>query len=459
MLSGLSVRLIKVLVFNVEPSGILEPLFYEERSKTIWCCYAKDSLMNITCNIVYNPIWSDHCVSQSISDISIFQKFTPEKYTIIYMTIVVCLTKIVRHAIKRRKNSINKKEFKDLIDEITSTFISLENHITISHKNMTKPNDHYISCIIYHYTLLFTAKLILFNIELSPYIYKYKINNSKKYVKVKHKILSIENIIVNDYDYIKSINQNNDTTTSSPNIKKENIPISKDTLIVNTEPLASSSFSNIKYNNGNEKFIFTNNKFQYISSNEKIEKIQSNGNSSTFSNVFELNSYEKIVTQLENDYYKSCILKKIPETHFNYREYNENEEKNTDDSLEFLEYPPHLNDFDYESCFNVCLDTVDKATQAIKRLISYYDKSQLYYQNCLCWSFYNIGLFYMLIYANFKKDDAKEYIEFYHNQIRVMYKVYPILSLYYSKIYEQAKIEAYEAYSNDSIIFCPKGPF
>jgi len=65
----------------------------------------------------------------------------------------------------------------------------------------------------------------------------------------------------------------------------------------------------------------------------------------------------------------------------------------------------------------------------------------------------------MVIYANFKNDDVKENIEFYHNQIKVMYKEFPVLSLHFSRLYEKAKIEAYEAYSNDSIIFCPKGPF
>jgi len=365
-----------------------------------------------------------------MTDTNMIQNYAPEKYVFIYMSIVLCLTKTINHAKSRRNNIINKKDFKDLIDEITSTFRSLENHISITKKNISKENDlHYISCIIYHYMLLFTAKLILFNIELSPYIYSHKISRSKKYVQVKCKPLSARNIIINDYNY----NNDNDN-------KKETSPLTK-MLPKNTSITAPKSLTSLSSS------ILIN------ESNDNNEFITSNNN--------EYYTQDDIVSQLEIDNYKSCTFINYPVPFFNYREYNENEENNVNNSLKFLEIPPFLNDFDYENSFNVCLDTVDKATKIIRKLIAYFDEAQLQikYQNCLCWTFYNIGLFYMLVYANFRNDDVKENIEFYHKQIKVMYKVFPVLSLHFSKLYEKAKNEAYEAYSNDTIIFYPRGPF
>ena len=114
---------------------------------------------------------------------------------------------------------------------------------------------------------------------------------------------------------------------------------------------------------------------------------------------------------------------------------------------------------DYESCYYVCHDTVELAKNVLNEINENINQSRIIYPCYLCFAFYNIGLFYMLIYANFKNEIVKKDIEFFHEQIKIEYGYYPYISIYFSKMYEYAKMDAYEAFYDDSIIFYPKGIF
>jgi len=100
LLSGISVRLLKVLNLYEESNQLIDKIFYEERVKTIWCCLGKDTLMNITCNFLGHPEWLDHTLPQATTDLSIIQKYTPERLTVVFMAAVICLNKVIQHVRK-----------------------------------------------------------------------------------------------------------------------------------------------------------------------------------------------------------------------------------------------------------------------------------------------------------------------------------------------------------------------
>jgi len=482
LLSGISVRLLKVLNLY-EESKYIDKILYEERVKTIWCCLGKDALMNITCNYLGHPEWLDQPLPQAATDLSVIQYYTPERLTVVFMAAVICLNKVIQHVRKRRNNIIDKNEFRTLIDELNLIHKNLDRHISLSKKSATTNTHPQLSCIVYHYTMYFTIKLILFNIELSPFIYSNKLLPSKKYIQIKRKAISFSNI-VNNYNLINKCDCNNKHTiegkvtyNSTENIMTP-ISLSSSTNSCNTN---SSNNNNINNNNNNNDNNNNNNNNINNNNNDnsdssidfkqhsiiQIENMDSKQISESF-NIITANSLSDSVSlertvdsNLEYEYNNRCVLSKISSPSFNYMLYDDKYMKKENKENVFLEIPKYYDsDIDYESCFNVCYETAEKATNVVNILYqTFKDKSKIKYQNSFCWFFYHIGLFYMNVYANFKKENVKEKIEFYHNQIKAMQKIFPFIAMHYSKLYEEAKIEAYEAFLNDKIIFCPQGYF
>jgi len=439
----------------------MEPILYEERVKTIWCCLGKDALMNITCNFIGHSEWIDQPLPPSATDLSVLQYYTPERLTVVFMAAVICLNKVIQHVKKRRNNNMDKNEFKKLIDELNLIHKHLDKHISLSKKSVTTNTNPQLSCIIYHYTMYLTTKLILFNIELSPFIYQNKLSPLKKYVQVKR---SSPNITGSFGKYNTGENKRK-ILINSENINNSNI--------MTPDSLASSTSSN--YNNDsniNNKNNYSNNNINSSIDSRELLSLQSedintkrvndNFNLISANSLSNSESLEKVVdSSFDCEYHNKCILSKLPTPSYKYIIYNEKfKNKKNDDETVFLEIPStYKQNIDYESCFNVCFETAEKATNAINILYNTFDKSNIKYQNSFCWFFYHIGLFYMNAYANFKRIDLKEKIEFYHNQIDAIYRIYPFISAHYSKLYEEAKNEAYEAYLDDTIIFCPQGYF
>ncbi|ORX56067.1 hypothetical protein BCR36DRAFT_581213 [Piromyces finnis] len=431
--SGLAMRLLKVLKLYDNLNLPLNIMFYEERIKTVWCCIGKDFLLNITSNRLDRPGWLDQPIPQSFTDSLTIKNYTPERLTVVFMAVVVSLTKIIRHARERRNNVFDKGEFKYLIQELALIQDHLEKHISLSQEIIDINSCSQLSCVIYLYILFFTAKLVLFNFELSPYIYSNTLIRSKKYVEMKHKEVEISYIL----------NQ----------INKEDSSIN------------NKSFNELKNKENNNHFDNINNTSNITKNTDNIDLLmnQSQNKNINFkkddkSSLFENYEYIKMEDEYVGEY---CILSKLSPITYNYKLFvkdNNNECTNNKEKA-FLKIPQVINNLDYANCFNVCFDIVEQITRMLKIFVKSFNNSQIRYQNSLCWAFYYIGTFYMMIYANFKKEDAKEKIEFYYSQIRVMYKIYPFLSLYYSKLYEEAKLEAYEAFSNNSVVFCQKGPF
>jgi len=237
LFSGITIRLLKVLNLYEGPKNYMEPILYEERVKTIWCCLGKDALMNITCNFIGHSEWMDQPLPQSATDLSVLQYYTPERLTVVFMAAVTCLNKVIQHVKKRRNNNLDKNEFKILIDELNLIHKHLNKHISLSKKSVTTNTHPQLSCIIYHYTMYFTTKIILFNIELSPFIYQNKLSPLKKYIQVKRNSL---NIISSSDKYNKGENE------GKISINTENI---NNTNIMTPDSLASSTSSN--FNNDN----------------------------------------------------------------------------------------------------------------------------------------------------------------------------------------------------------------
>jgi len=488
ILSGLSVRLLKVLNLYEDPKSYIETVLYEERVKTIWSCLGKDTLMNITCNRLRHPEWLDQPIPQAITDLSILKYYTPERLSVVFMASVMCLSKVIKHARNRRYNKLDKSEFKRLIDELNTIHKHLESHISLSKISVTTDTHPQLTCIMYHYIMYFTSKLLLFNIELSPYIYHNKLLPSKKYIQIERKSYNITKLIKNCVDdAIKNEAENklcieNDSNNNDINMMT---PVSLASSISSSN--SSSNGSNKNKNNDNMDRNSVNssendNENDIEMDNMNINNSSINNNNSDSNSNLCINKNNKLdhylndnynlfteitlsesAASLEYDYTNKCVISKLPEPSYNYKLYENDKETSDLDQKEkdkFIELPSFSNeDIDFENCYNVCFETAEKATNAIKMLYGVFSKGNVKYQNTLCWSFYHLGLFYMNVYANFKKENLKERIEFYHDQIKAMYKLYPFLSIHYSKLYEEAKEEAYQAFLDDSIIFYPKGYF
>jgi len=388
MLSGITLRLVKVLNLNDDSKQIKNDLFYYERVNSIWLSISIDTLLNLTCNSIDHIIWLDHPIPQSVTDRILMKNYPPTEQSIKFIVITNYTAKVIKHAKSRREGKFNNKEFLNLMEELETIRKYLKKDFN-NFQNQIKKSS--IGYQFYIYLIFFTAKLILFNMELSPFVYQNQLFSSSKYIKIRN----------TSSKFKSTINSNSNTNNN-----------------LERDPNDSQNDKNLNLSNDKN----TNFKGEYF----------------------------------KNRYHHFSILENIPHTCFNYKRYDEVD--NDDPSL-FLNIPPLISDIDYESCYNVCFNTVELAKNVLLEINEQMDQSRIIYPCYLCFAFYNIGLFYMLIYANFKKEKVKKDIEYFHDQIKNMYDYYPYISTYYSKMYEYAKVDAYEAFSDDSIIFCPKGCF
>jgi len=403
VLSGITLRLVKALNLN-DYKQIKNNLYYYERVNSIWLSINIDTLLNLTCNCFDYLNWLDQPIPQSVTDRILMEHYPPTEQSIKYIVITNYLAKVIKHAKHRRKGKFNKKEFKALMEELETIRKHLKKDFNNFKENKNKLRNSSEVCQLYIYLIFFTAKLILFNIELSPFIYQNQIHPSKRYIKIRK----------SKHDLQFNNNSNNDN--NNINI---NIPINKNLNLSN------------------------------------MEEPESTNSSSCYSEAdFKSESFEK-------RYHFFSILENISYSCSNYRIYDEiNETDNNDnDNTLFLNIPQLINGMDYESCYYVCLNTVELAKNVLNEINENINQSRIIYPCYLCFAFYNIGLFYMLIYANFKDEKVKKDIEFFHEQIKNEYDYYPYLSVYFSKMYGYAKMDAYEAFYSDTIIFCPKGIF
>ncbi|ORX87583.1 hypothetical protein BCR32DRAFT_289235 [Anaeromyces robustus] len=409
MLSGITLRLVKVLNLNDDCKQDKNNLFYYERVNSIWLSISIDTLLNFTCNNLEHIIWLDQPLPQSVTDRMLMEKYPPSEYSIKFIVITNYIAKVINHAKNRREGIFNNKEFLNLMEEQESIRKHLKKDFNNFQESKFK-NNNVNGYQLYIYLIFFTAKLILFNMELSPFVYQKRLFPSNKYIKIRKTPMK-NNINTNKN---LNINHNNDILIN----ENLNIPINKNEIKTTNSSHHSEKEFNAEY---------FNSKYRYFS-----------------------------------------ILENIPCTCFNYKRYdeidivdnvyNDDNDDNNVDSL-FLNIPPLVNDIDYESCYNVCYDTVELSKNVLFEINEQMDPSRIIYPCYLCFAFYNIGLFYMLVYANFKEEKVKKDIEYFHDQIKNVYHYYPHVSVYFSKMYEYAKMDAYEAFSNNSILFCPKGSF
>ncbi|OUM64548.1 hypothetical protein PIROE2DRAFT_8620 [Piromyces sp. E2] len=373
LLNGISIRLLRVLNNYDDHEMNKSSLFNEERIFTLWYCINNDIMQSL----LYYPLCQlnqlDQPLAQVLEDPYYLKKNPPEDFTLKYIVIFKLLTKVLKHASDRRKGNFNINEFKKLIERLEYLDIRLKKEYLLIQRDKKKSNSQFLLYHFYSFLIFYVTKLILFNIELSPFVYKNRLSPSKKYVQIREEephfdIKSLENITGENSD------------------------------------------------NGDDDFSI--------------------------------------------NYQTNSILDNMPSYNFNYQIYNDFNKYDNNNDLKFLKIPPIVNGFDYETCYHICYDTVEKATEFLETVNKHFNKHDICYPYYLGWIFYNLGIFYMLIYTYFKKEpEIQEKIEFFHEQIKVMYINYPYISYYYSKLYEKAKREARKAAYDDSILFYPQGVF
>lgn len=402
ILSGITLRLVKALNLN-DNKQVKNNLFYYERVNSIWLSINIDTLLNLTCNCLDHLKWLDQPIPKNVTDRMLMEHYPPTEHSKKYIVITNYLAKVIKHAKYRREGKFNRKEFKALMEELETIRKHLKKDFNSFKENKFKLNSIEI-CQFYIYLIFFTAKLILFNIEFSPFMYQNKILPSKRYIKVRKTM----------HNFQSRFNNSSNNINNSINI---DIPVNE-----------NLNLSNI----------------------EEPELI----NSTSYYSKADFNS-----EYFEKRYHFFSILENISYSCSNYRIYDEINETDNNDNTLFLNIPQIINDMDYESCYYVCLETVELAKNVLNEINENINQSRIIYPCYLCFAFYNIGLFYMLIYVNFKNEEVKKDIEFFHKQIKNEYDYYPYLSVYFSKMYEYAKMDAYEAFYDDTIIFYPKGIF
>ncbi|KAL6621874.1 hypothetical protein U3516DRAFT_626361 [Neocallimastix sp. 'constans'] len=404
MLSGITLRLVKVLNLNDDSKQNKNNLFYYERVNSIWLSINIDTLLNLTCNCLDHLNWLDQPIPQSITDRMLMEKYPPTKGSIKYIVIINYIAKVIKHAKDRREGKFNNKEFKKLMEELETIRIHLKEYFNNFQEKKNKLKYRSIGCQFYIYLIYFTAKLILFNMELSPFVYQNKLFSSKKYIKIRKSSRKVQSHL------------NNSSNNTNNNMNKDYFDISINENSNNSKNINETESTNFTSQNFNDDYF-------------------------------------------KNRYHFFSILENIPNNCFNYKTYVETYEMDNNDDTLFLNIPPLINDMDYESCYYICFETVELAKNVLYEINENINQSRIIYPCYLCFAFYNIGLFYMLIYANFKNEQVKMDIEYFHDQIKNVYEYYPYISVYFSKMYERAKMDAYEAFLDDSIIFCPKGSF
>jgi len=300
---------------------------------------------------------------------------------------------VFRHVKNRINGQFNRNEFKKLMEETNYLKKIIIKDYDLIQMNEFKNNLNYH---YYSYLLLSISRILLFNIELSPYVYRKKLIPFKKYIRMK----PIEDTTMEEYPF--------------------------------------SDMNNTHQNN----------------------------NKNYYETYFETSCSDPFFKEKFKNY---CIFSKTKYPGFNYKPYDELENSMTKDGdddinddyddVEFLTIYPPLKDFDYENCFNLCLDILIKSKEFlinINKFIYQSNSSKIKYYYYTGFYLYHAGMFCMTAYANLRDESMKEYIEFFHKQIKIMYRHAPYLSYFYSQIYDKAKKEAYAAYLDDTILFCPK---
>jgi len=229
MHSGITLRLVKALNLN-DYRQIKDNLFYYERVNSIWLSINIDTLLNLTCNCLDHINWLDQPIPQSVTDRTLMEHYPPTEHSIKYIVITNCLAKVIKHVKYRREGKFNRKEFKALMEELETIRKHLKKDFNNFKENKIKLKNNSDVYQFYIYLIFFTAKLILFNIELSPFMYQNKILPSKKYIKVRKTM----------HNFQSRFNKNSNNINNNINI---DIPIKENSNLSNMEEFESINFS------------------------------------------------------------------------------------------------------------------------------------------------------------------------------------------------------------------------
>ncbi|OUM64313.1 hypothetical protein PIROE2DRAFT_60735 [Piromyces sp. E2] len=410
-----TIRALKLYNFFDSVNGITEDIIIKEYVDSYYTYINSNLLLNLTSNCMPNHLnWFNQAIPKSLNErFFLFEKHPLEKLTIKYLIVTNFLAKVIKHIRNRRNIEFNIKEFKKLFEESKNIVETLREDLDFIQNNEYKNK---LEIQLYFYLVFYMAKLLLFNMELSPYVYNKKISPLKKYIKVNTVFSEIEF----PFDNVQS---SSGYYTSNP----------------------SNDDDDDDDENDNDSYSFNNNDSNFDAKHD-------------YNNASNSNLTSNYGKDFKRRYQDLCLLEKIKYSGFNYKLYHGSEKTgNDDDDTQFLKIPPSLNDVNYGNCYRICYETAEKATLFLKEVNRVFVQPQprVHYPQYLCIVFYHIGLFYMLVYVNFKEERVKEKIEFYHEQIKIVGNYYSYVSFYFSKTYEKAKREAYEAFSDDSLVFCP----
>jgi len=399
LLSGLCCKLLYSLNTHNNCSNDKDFILNRENTDTFWTCINNELLLNLTCNCLPNQLnWLDQVIPNHLTDPFLLEDNKPSNIGIKYFAISGLLVKVLKHVNNRNNGTYNNEEFIKLKEDSENVHKLLKYDYDFINNSKYKNEMKFQ---LYTYILFFATKLILFNINLSPFVYGKRLNTSKKYILIEKK-------------------QNN----LDSNIEKTDSKDTRNTLI----------------------------------NDDDINPLNDNGTSNKNNSCLQYSIDDFLSESFKEKYQTLSILEQIPYPGFNYRLYNKSEKIHNNKNPKFLKLYPMKKDIDYEKHYNICFDIAEKAEHFLKKLNRKQDqKTRIYYPWYLGFAFYNIGLFYMLVYANLKNEKVKEDIEFFHKQIKEISNYFPSLSYYYSKMYQNAKMDAYEAFSDDSILFCPNG--
>jgi len=391
-MSGFTIRGLK-LFDSYKNINDMNDITFKEYLTTYYTYINTDLLLSITCNCIPDIMsWLNQAIPKGLIErFFLFEKHPFENLSIKHFVITNFLVKVLKHKRNRRNGVFNKIFFKKLFKESNNITEILQQDFKFiqvnEFRNQLQPQR-------YFYLLFSLAKLFLFNMEFSPYVYDGKFIPLNKYIKIKTVSTNIDSSLENKQHH------NNERNVGEKDIYDNN-------LIFLTE----------NYNKDFQK------KYQQIC---LLENIKYSG--------FNYKLYNESEKSLNDD---------------------EDENKKDEDDTKFLDIPLPISNINYKNCYRICYEIVERATFIIQEINDELKQSKVY-PYYLCIVFYHFGLFYMSIYANFKEEKVKENIEFYQEQIEIMCRYFPFVSYYYLKIYKNAKKEAYLAFQDDSIIFYPR---
>jgi len=312
ILSGITLRLVKALNLN-DYKQVKDNLFYYERVNSIWLSINIDTLLNLTCNCLDHLNWLDQPIPQSVTDRMLMEHYPPTEHSIKYIVITNYLAKVIKHAKYRREGKFNREEFKALMEELESIRKHLKKDFNNFKENKIKLKNSSDICQFFIYLIFFTAKLILFNIELSPFMYQNKILPSKRYIKVRKTMHNFQS-----HFNSSSNNINNNINMDIPVNENLNLSNTEEPVLINPRSYYSEADFNSEY--------------------------------------------------FEKRYHFFSILENISYSCSNYRIYDEINETDNNDNTLFLNIPHIINDMDYESCYYVCLNTVELAKNVLNEI-------------------------------------------------------------------------------------------